>query len=102
MSNALIEIRSMPKNIWRIFLLIAIVLCFGITTVAQPVTVTLILDTNIVAVGKSTVLHVYAEIAAEDKPATLQIFSWYVDFVNEDASIASANYSALQRPASDQ
>jgi hypothetical protein len=68
---------------------------------AQPVLVTMVFDTNKVAVGQSTVLHVYAEIAVDVKPATSQIFSWYVDFLNTDATVATANYASLLRPASD-
>jgi hypothetical protein len=68
---------------------------------AQPVVVSMVLDTNKVSIGQTTVLHVYGEIAPEEKPATTQIFSWYLDFLNPDGSIASANYAGLLRPASD-
>jgi hypothetical protein len=81
--------------------LILFTACFVLSISAQPVRVTLVLDTNKVAVGQSTILHAYAEIAPDVKPATLQIFSWYVDFLNENPSFASATYAALQRPASD-
>src|SRR5205085_7199580 len=73
-----------------------------LTPCAQPVKVTMLLDTNRVAIGQTTILHVFAEIAPEEKPATLQIFSWYVDLLNDDPAVATADYSQLKRPTSDQ
>jgi hypothetical protein len=81
---------------------IAFIFLTAFNAIAQPVAVTMVLETNKVAIGQSTILHVYAEIAPEEKPATLQIFSWYLDFLNENSSIANANYAALLRPTSDQ
>jgi hypothetical protein len=76
--------------------------CCSLSGAAQPVKVTMLFDTNRLAVGQTTLLHVFAEITPDEKPATLQIFSWYVDLLNESASIATADYGQVKRAASDQ
>ena len=68
---------------------------------AQVVSVTTQLDTNVLMVGQSTVMHVYAQVVPASRPLADQIFSWYVDVVNTNGSVAAANYGALLRPVSD-
>jgi hypothetical protein len=68
---------------------------------AQAVAVTMQLDTNTIAVGQSTVLHVYAQVLPVYRTNADRIFSWYVDVVNTNGSVASADYAAMQKMASD-
>jgi hypothetical protein len=67
----------------------------------QAVAVTLQLDTNSIAVGGTTVLHAYAQVAPNLRATSDRIFSWYVDVLNTNGSVASAAYATLQKPASD-
>ena len=68
---------------------------------AQVVGVTAQLDTNTITVGGSTTLHVYAQVLPAYQASAERIFSWYVDVLNTNGSIASANYAAMQKTASD-
>lgn len=79
------------------------VFCFAVAASAasEPVRVTAILDTNQIALGQTTFLHVFAEIAPEAKAGTSQIFSWYTDLTNDTPLLATADYGALRRPSSD-
>ena len=67
----------------------------------QYVQITLSLETNRIAVGSNTLLHVYAQITPAYRPTTDRIFSWYVDLVNTNGSIAQGDWPKLQRPKSD-
>ena len=73
----------------------------SLTAAAQPVLVTLKLDQSQIAVGGTATLHVLAQIAPAARAPADRIFSWYVDLLNLNGGIASADYGALQRPASD-
>ena len=68
---------------------------------AQPVSVTLTLDTNRLVAGQSTVIRVFAQITPENRPTTDRIFSWYVDVVNETPTVARADWLNLQKNTSD-
>jgi hypothetical protein len=87
------------------FLLLAVILVWaGLATGranAQAVVVTATLDTTVLEVGASTVLHVFAQVASAQRGASERIFSWYVDVLNTNGPAASANYGSLTRPASD-
>ena len=67
----------------------------------QPVVVTARLDTNVVNAGESTTLRVFAEIHPSFKDSTDRIFSWYVDLLHTNNTVANANYNLLARPESD-
>jgi hypothetical protein len=69
---------------------------------AQSVTVTLILDTNRIPVGASTLLRAFAQIVPAQRANADRIFSWHVDLLNASNSFAAANPSQLTRTASDQ
>jgi len=69
---------------------------------SQIVAVITTLETNRVAVGTSTRLHVYAQIIPDKRPSTDRIFSWYVDLLNSNGAVAGADYARLQKNASDQ
>ena len=68
---------------------------------AQVVTVTMSLDTNRIAAGASTTLRVYAQIVPALRPSTDRIFSWYVDLLNSNGTVARGVYESLQKTASD-
>lgn len=68
---------------------------------AQAVQVTLALDTNQVVAGSSTLLHVYAQIVPSLRTNTDRIFSFHLDVLNNNGAVATANYAAMLRPASD-
>ncbi len=68
----------------------------------QAVDVTATLDTNSLSAGGSTVLRVFARVAPAQQANADRIFSWYVDVLNTNASIATLNFAAMQKPTSDQ
>jgi hypothetical protein len=68
---------------------------------AQAVVVTARLDTNTISVGSSTTLRVFAQVVPGLRPTSDRIFSWYLDVLNTNAAVASANYGAMTKPASD-
>lgn len=73
----------------------------SVTAQAQFAIVTLKLDTNRVAVGESTVLHVFAQIAAPQRIIAERIFSWNVDLLDSNGNAARSDFSRLLKPASD-
>ena len=68
---------------------------------APAVAVTMRLDTNVVAVGQGTLLHVSAQVVPSLRPSADRIFSWYVDVLNTNGVAAGANYNAMLKSASD-
>jgi len=68
---------------------------------AQGVVVSLRLDTNQLAVGSITTLHVLAQVVPAQRATADRIFSWYVDLLSSDGSVAPANYNQLQKPVAD-
>ncbi len=68
---------------------------------AQVVGVTAQLDTNTITVGGSTTLHVYAQVLPAYQASAERIFSWYVDVLNTNGAVASANYAGLLKPTAD-
>lgn len=85
------------------FISLALLLLIAAVTVAraQVVGITMQLDTNVVAVGQSTTLHVYAQVLPAYRTNAERIFSWYVDVLNTNATAAVANYAAMMKLASD-
>jgi hypothetical protein len=67
----------------------------------QSVQVTATLDTNIVSVGESTNLRIFAQVIPSLQANSDRIFSWYVDVLNGDGTVATADYGALVKAASD-
>jgi hypothetical protein len=68
---------------------------------AQFVNVTLKLDAAQVSGGGTTTFRVVAQVVPDRRASSDRIFSWYVDLLNEGATVAKADYSKLQRPSSD-
>lgn len=73
----------------------------GLRTGAQYVEVGLRLDTNRVEVGTSTVLRAFAQVVPEERANSDRIFSWYLDALVADPGLATADFAAMQRTASD-
>ncbi|MSU36352.1 MAG: hypothetical protein EXS36_14900 [Pedosphaera sp.] len=73
----------------------------GIPARAQYVAVTLKLDVTSLPIGASALLHVFAQVVPVQRLSSERIFSWHVDLLNTSSSIAQADYTALQKPASD-
>jgi hypothetical protein len=69
---------------------------------AQPVVVTLSLETNQISVGATTTLRALAQIIPAQRPNTDQIFSWYVDLLNASNSVAALNRAQIKKSSSDQ
>ena len=67
----------------------------------QAVVVTASLETNRVAVGGVTTLHVYARIAPAVRDASAGIFSWHVDLLAGANAVARLDFNNLKRPLSD-
>lgn len=68
---------------------------------AQFVNVTLKLDAARVNVGATTTLRVFGQVVPDKRAATDRIFSWYVDLLNEGATVARADYTKLEKPTAD-
>jgi len=68
---------------------------------AQAVAVTARLDTNVISVGSSTTLRVFAQVVPALRSNSERIFAWYLDVLDTNGSVASANYAAMQKSSSD-
>lgn len=68
---------------------------------AQAVAVTMRLDSASIPAGGNTILHIDAQVTPAFRSSADRIFSWYIDVLNTDGSVASANYAALTKPVSD-
>jgi hypothetical protein len=69
---------------------------------AQAVSVTMSLDSPTTSISQTTMLHIYAQVVPSLRTNSDRIFSWYIDVLNTNGTIASANYSQMQKTASDQ
>jgi hypothetical protein len=67
----------------------------------QAVDVTVVLGTNNLQVGQSTTLRVLARVRPEVRPDAERIFSWYVDVLNTNGTVAFARYNDLVKASSD-
>src|SRR5437764_7853752 len=88
------------KN-WSFLLMLIPFLAHAVSSRAQSVSVTLRLDTNQISVGAATTLHVFAQVVPSLRTNADRIFSWYVDVLNTNGTVASANYNAMIKAASD-
>ena len=91
----------MSKWLLSSFLFVSALVFAPIQTSAQVVAVTLRLDTNIVSVGGGTTLRVFAQVIPSVRTNADRIFSWYVDVLNTNGPVATANYASMQKSASD-
>lgn len=79
-----------------------ICLCLGSSdAMGQTVNVTVAFDTNTLPAGSVTTLRVFAQVVAAQQTNASRIFSWYVDVINTNGNVATANYAAMQKTASD-
>lgn len=69
--------------------------------VAQAVAVTVSLDATSIPVGGSTTLRVFAQVVPGLRPTSDRIFSWYLDVLNTNGTVATANYGSMLKPVSD-
>ena len=83
------------------FALLFVLIGSGPNLLAQAVAVTARLDTNTISLGGSTTLRVFAQVIPALRANSDQIFAWYVDVLNTNGSVASANYAAMQKSSSD-
>ena len=75
---------------------------FVVTTAfGQAVDVTMSLDATNIPAGGSTTLRVFAQVVSAQRTNSGRIFSWYVDVLNTNGAVASANYNAMVKAASD-
>lgn len=90
--------KTRPLIIW-----LALIVCMliGRNVQAQVVAVTMQFDTNTLAVGQSTTLHIYGQVVPAYRTNADRIFSWYVDVLNTNGTAATANYAAMLKAASD-
>ena len=73
--------------------------CSATLKAQDAVVVTMRLDTNVVGVGQSTVLRIFAQVAPELEAD--RILTWYVDVFNGNGGVATANYGAMVKMFSD-
>jgi hypothetical protein len=100
----LLSIRSLSQRVSRkmaVQVVIVVIMLSPALLYGQYVQVTLSLETNRIAVGSNTFLHVYGQIISAYQTNTDRIFSWYVDLINTNGSIAQGDWAKLQRPKSD-
>lgn len=90
----------LPLGSAQIFVAIALLLLFP-NSLAQSVLITAKLDQSQILTGAVTTLHIYGQIAPAIQAQADRIFSWHVDLLNLNPANATAEYSALKRPKSD-
>ena len=97
------ELPSFMKEKSPSRLLLSACLCFLVaaTAIGQVAVVTVQLDTNRVAIGEITTLHVFAQIASAQRTNADRIFSWYVDLLNDNGAVAKLKGDELVKPSSD-
>jgi len=88
-------------SMWLRFALLGLFAVAPDRVMAQVVAVTMRLDTNTISVGGSTTLRVFAQVTPNLRANAERIFSWYVDVLNTNGFVASANYGSMQKTASD-
>lgn len=82
--------------------LVVLLVCGPISLLtAQVVDVTLVLETNRVHVGETTLLNAYAWVVAGRRGNADRIFSWCVDALNSAPAVARVDFGRLLRPVSD-
>lgn len=74
----------------------------AVSCAAQAVAVTLQLDSTSIAAGETTQLHVLAQIVPSQRASSDRIFSWYIDLLDNDGSVAIPQFDQLRKTASDQ
>jgi len=94
--------RALGRNPVGIHVAFSLLLLFAVNVHgANPVLVTLTLDTNKLAIGKTTLLRAWAEISPEFLPRASKIASWHVDLLSEGDSAATLDFAALKKSESD-
>ena len=83
------------------YVLMAALVGFTRVSFAQSVAVTMTLDSSSITVGQGTTLRVFAQVVSNLRTNANGIFSWYVDVLNTNGTVASANYAAMQKTPSD-
>lgn len=71
------------------------------TDLSAQVLVTARFDTNRITAGQSTTLRVFAQVPLADRANADRIFSWYVDVLNTNGTVAVGNYVQLNKATSD-
>lgn len=99
------SLRSMRQHVRPYAALILVTVCLLLfapsSARAQAVAVTMSLDAANLTVGQGTTLRVFAQVVPALRANSDRIFSWYVDVLNTNGTIAGANYAAMQKTASD-
>lgn len=90
-----------PQSIFLLGCVLLNLLAGAVNAGAQAVVVSMSLDTNVISVGGSTTLRVFAQVVPGLRPTSDRIFSWYVDVLNTNGASVTANYGAMTRPSSD-
>jgi hypothetical protein len=92
----------MIRNRSILFVCLAVVLQLTVTpdVFSQSAAVTLKLDSNQIAVGGTTTLHVFAQVLPSLRPAADRIFSFYLDLLNSNGAMADST-GAITKPSSD-
>lgn len=73
----------------------------AVSAQGQAVDVTVSLDSTSIPTGGSTTLRVFARVVTAQQTNSSRIFSWYVDVLNTNGTVATAGYNAMLKTASD-
>ncbi len=86
------------------FVLTAALCWIGISAslhAANAVDVTVTIEPASLRVGETATLKVFGRVNASLRAQSDRVFSWYLDLLNGNPTVASGNYGALLMPASD-
>ena len=86
----------------RYALALAAVLGSAFRSHAQAVSVTMSLDNPTISISQTSTLHVYAQVIPSLRTNADRIFSWYINVLNTNGTVAGCNWSLMQKTASDQ
>jgi hypothetical protein len=81
--------------------LAAMVIALPAARADNAVNVTVALDDSTLQVGETTTLRVYAQVDGAARAQAERIFSWYIDLLNSNGTVATADYDKLTMDASD-
>lgn len=93
--------QNVAGSVLGLYLVLAVLWLAPFRARGQAVLVTARLDATVLAVGQTTTLRVYAQVAPNLRTNAERIFSWYVDVLNTNGAVATARYEEMIKASSD-